>query len=76
MFDVSRFTAIVVPPQVAILATGRTVERPVVVDGQVVPRPVLVATVSADHRAVDGADVAAFLETFTSLLVTPEELDA
>jgi pyruvate dehydrogenase E2 component (dihydrolipoamide acetyltransferase) len=76
MFDVSRFTAIVVPPQVAILATGRTVERPVVVDGQVVPRPVLVATVSADHRAVDGADVAAFLETFTSLLATPEELDA
>jgi pyruvate dehydrogenase E2 component (dihydrolipoamide acetyltransferase) len=47
-----------------------------VVDGQVVPRPVLVATVSADHRAVDGADVAAFLETFTSLLATPEELDA
>jgi pyruvate dehydrogenase E2 component (dihydrolipoamide acetyltransferase) len=75
MFDVSRFTAIVVPPQVAILATGRTVERAVVVEGQVVPRPVMAATVSADHRAVDGADVAAFLETFKSLLATPERLD-
>lgn len=75
MFDVSRFTAIVVPPQVAILATGRTIERPVVVDGQVVARPVMAATVSADHRAVDGADVAAFLETFKTLLAAPEDLD-
>ena len=74
-FDVSRFTAIIVPPQVAILATGRTVERPLVIDGQVVVRPVLAATVSADHRAVDGADVAAFLQTFKSLLANPETLD-
>lgn len=76
MFDVSRFTAIIVPPQVAILATGRTVQRPTVVEGEIVPRPVLAATVSADHRAVDGADVAAFLETFKRLLAAPEELDA
>lgn len=76
MFAVSRFTAIVVPPQVAILATGRSVDRPVVVDGEVLVQPVLAATVSADHRAVDGADVAAFLETFTALLARPEELDA
>lgn len=75
MFDVARFTAIVVPPQVAILATGRTTERPVVLDGQVVARPMLAATVSADHRAVDGADVAAFLETFKTLLASPEDLD-
>jgi pyruvate dehydrogenase E2 component (dihydrolipoamide acetyltransferase) len=75
MFDVSRFTAIVVPPQVAILATGRTVERPVVVDGEIVSRTVMAATVSAVHRAVDGADVAAFLETYTSLLANPEALD-
>lgn len=76
MFAVSRFTAIVVPPQVAILATGRSVDRPVAFDGEVVVQPVLAATVSADHRAVDGADVAAFLETFTALLARPEELDA
>jgi pyruvate dehydrogenase E2 component (dihydrolipoamide acetyltransferase) len=73
-FDVSRFTAIVVPPQVGILATGRTTERPVVVDGEVVVRPVLAATVSADHRAVDGATVAAFLETFKSLVANPAGL--
>ncbi len=75
MFDVSRFTAIVVPPQVAILATARTTERVVVTGGEVVARPMMAATVSADHRAVDGADVAAFLETFKSLLAAPEELD-
>jgi pyruvate dehydrogenase E2 component (dihydrolipoamide acetyltransferase) len=75
MFDVSQFTAIVVPPQVAILATGRTIERPVVLDGQIVARPVMAATVSADHRALDGADVAVFLESFKSLLEAPERLD-
>jgi pyruvate dehydrogenase E2 component (dihydrolipoamide acetyltransferase) len=75
MFDVSQFTAIVVPPQVAILATGRTIDRPVVVDGEIVARPVLAATVSADHRALDGADVAVFLESFKSLLEAPEQLD-
>lgn len=75
MFDVSRFTAIVVPPQVAILATGRTIDRTAVVDGQVVVQPQLAATVSADHRAIDGADVASFLETFTALMSNPEELD-
>jgi pyruvate dehydrogenase E2 component (dihydrolipoamide acetyltransferase) len=75
MFDVSRFTAIIVPPQVAILATGRTVERAVVVDGEVFVRPVMAATVSADHRAVDGADAARFLETVKGLLERPEALD-
>ena len=74
-FDVSRFTAIVVPPQVAILATGKTTERPVVVDGKIVVQRVLAATVSADHRAVDGADVAAFLETFKRLAASPAGLD-
>jgi pyruvate dehydrogenase E2 component (dihydrolipoamide acetyltransferase) len=74
MYAVSRFTAIVVPPQVAILATGRTAVRPVVVDGQVVPEPVMAATVSGDHRAIDGADAAAFLTTLKSLLEAPEQI--
>jgi len=73
MFTVSRFTAIVVPPQVAILATGRTIERPVVEGGRIVSRPLLAATVSADHRALDGVDVAAFLDTYKSLLENPEQ---
>jgi pyruvate dehydrogenase E2 component (dihydrolipoamide acetyltransferase) len=71
MFEVTQFTAIVTPPQVAILATGRAYERPVVRDGQVVVRRVLQATVSADHRAVDGAGAARFLGTLRDLLEAP-----
>ncbi|HET7829571.1 MAG TPA: dihydrolipoamide acetyltransferase family protein [Candidatus Limnocylindrales bacterium] len=71
MFEVTQFTAIVTPPQVAILATGRGYERPVVRDGQVVVRRVLQATISADHRAVDGAGAARFLGTLKDLLEAP-----
>ena len=71
MFEVSQFTAIVTPPQVAILATGRGYERPVVRDGQVVVRRIMQATVSADHRAVDGAGAARFLGTLKALLEAP-----
>lgn len=74
-FDVTRFTAIIVPPQVAILATGRTAESPVVVDREIVVRQTMAVTVSADHRALDGADVARFLSTFKTLLQAPEVLD-
>ena len=54
-FPVTQFTAIVTPPQVAILATGKSEARAVVRDGVVVARQMLTATLSADHRAVDGA---------------------
>jgi pyruvate dehydrogenase E2 component (dihydrolipoamide acetyltransferase) len=77
MFDVTRFTAIIVPPQVAILATGKIVRRLVLgAEGEVEAAPFLNATVSADHRAVDGADVAAFLGSFSKALQRPGELDA
>jgi pyruvate dehydrogenase E2 component (dihydrolipoamide acetyltransferase) len=72
---VTRFTAIIVPPQVAILATGRTLETPVVLDGEVVVRRRMSATLSADHRALDGADAARFLSTFKTLLQDPGDLD-
>lgn len=71
MFEVSGFTAIVTPPQVAILATGRGYERPVVRDGQVVVRRIMQATLSADHRAVDGAGAARFLGTLKELIEAP-----
>jgi len=71
MFAVSRFTAIITPPQVAILATGRVIARPVVRDGQMVVRQVLEATLSADHRAVDGAGAACLLETCKELIEAP-----
>lgn len=68
MFDVDAFQAIVIPPQVAILATGRSVRRPVVVEGEVVVRSVMRATLSADHRAVDGAQAARFLGSLKARL--------
>jgi pyruvate dehydrogenase E2 component (dihydrolipoamide acetyltransferase) len=74
VFDVTRFTAIVVPPQVAILATGRTIRRPVAVGDEILVCSVMTATVSADHRAVDGATVASFLGTFKRLVEQPEAL--
>ena len=64
MFDVSAFTAIVTPPQVATLAVARPVERWSLEEGHPVRRAVMTATLSADHRALDGVDAARFLETF------------
>lgn len=71
MFDVTSFTAIVTPPQVAILATARTVERPVVRDGAVTTRRIMSATLSSDHRVVDGVGAAKFLGTLKGLLEAP-----
>jgi pyruvate dehydrogenase E2 component (dihydrolipoamide acetyltransferase) len=73
MYGVDAFQAIVNPPQAAILAVGRIVERPVAVDGAVAARPVLTLTLSFDHRVVDGARGAEFLDTLASLVETGEE---
>lgn len=70
-FDVSSFQAIVNPPQVAILATGRAQRKPWAVGDDVLVRPVMTATMSADHRALDGADSARFLGRFKALLEAP-----
>jgi len=74
-FDVTRFTAIIVPPQVAILATGATIETPVASGGEISVRRTMAATLSADHRALDGADAARFLGTLKAMLEDPEALD-
>ena len=71
MFDVTAFTAIVTPPQVAILATAKTVERPVVRNGAVTTRRVMTVTLSSDHRVVDGVGAARFLGTLKGLIETP-----
>ena len=73
MFDVAAFTAIINPPQVAILATGRVESRPIVRHGQVVVRSMMTATLSADHRAIDGADSARFLTDLKARLGQPSE---
>jgi len=61
IYDVTSFSAIVIPPQVAILAIGRAIPRPVIIDGAIEIRSVMTATLSADHRIVDGAEAARFL---------------
>jgi pyruvate dehydrogenase E2 component (dihydrolipoamide acetyltransferase) len=71
MFRVERFTAVLNPPQAAIVAVGATEEKPVAVDGEVVVRPMLTLTATFDHRAVDGAPAANFLQTAKELLEEP-----
>ena len=61
MYEVDAFTAIIVPPQAAILAVGAVVDRVVAVDGSPAVRPMLTLTLSCDHRVVDGARAAEFL---------------
>jgi len=73
-YPVDHFTALIFPPQVAILAVGRMSTQPVWEDDRFVPRPLLEVTLSADHRAVDGAVAAAFLAEFKSVLERPERL--
>jgi pyruvate dehydrogenase E2 component (dihydrolipoyllysine-residue acetyltransferase) len=65
---------IIYPPQVAIVAFGRPAQRPWVVEGRVEPRPVMTASVSADHRAVDGRRAGQFLAAVDRWLQTPEKL--
>ncbi|MCZ6472060.1 MAG: dihydrolipoamide acetyltransferase family protein [SAR324 cluster bacterium] len=74
MYDVTEFAAIINPPQVGILAVARPVERAVVKNGWVVIRSQLSATLSADHRALDGVTGAAFLEALKKVLEDPERL--
>ena len=74
MFGVDRFTAIINPPNVAILAVGAAIQRPVVRDGQVVPGWVMTMTMSSDHRIVDGAMAAQYLATVKGYLEKPAGL--
>ncbi|MCY2952053.1 MAG: dihydrolipoamide acetyltransferase family protein [Planctomycetota bacterium] len=68
---IREFSAIINPPEVAILAVGAAQKRPAVINNQILPRTLLTATLSADHRVVDGAVAAQFLTTLKSLLETP-----
>ena len=71
MFDVDEFIAVINPPQVAILAVGSVQEVPVVKDGEIVPGQRMKLTLSADHRALDGAEVASFLQSVRTYLENP-----
>jgi pyruvate dehydrogenase E2 component (dihydrolipoyllysine-residue acetyltransferase) len=71
MFGVESFTAVLNPPQAAILAVGATEERPVAQQGEIVVRPTMTMTLTVDHRAVDGAPAADFLQTVKAMLELP-----
>ena len=74
MFGVDRFHAVINAPEPAIVAVGRSVERPVVVDGHVVVREVMTLTLSVDHRVAYGAEAATFLARIAELLEHPAAL--
>ncbi len=74
MYNVDAFNAIIHQPQAAILAVGRIAERVVPVNGQPAVQPMMVLTLSCDHRAVDGARGAQFLATVANYVEEPLEL--
>ncbi|MBK6493998.1 MAG: 2-oxo acid dehydrogenase subunit E2 [Gemmatimonadetes bacterium] len=71
MFGIDEFTAVINPPEAAILAVGRLEQKPAVVDGELVVRRRMRITLSCDHRVIDGATGAAFLKTLVGMLENP-----
>jgi pyruvate dehydrogenase E2 component (dihydrolipoamide acetyltransferase) len=73
MYGVDAFTAIIVPPQAAILAVGRVGDRVVAINGNAVVRPMITLTLSTDHRVADGARAALFLKDLTEAMGDPKK---
>ncbi len=71
MYGVDAFTPIINPPEVAILGVGRIIEKPAVYRGQVAVRSLMTLSLTFDHRVVDGAPAAAFLQTLAGMLAQP-----
>jgi pyruvate dehydrogenase E2 component (dihydrolipoamide acetyltransferase) len=71
MFGVDAFTAIIVPPQAGILAVGAITDRVVAVDGMIGVRPMVTLTLSSDHRIIDGARAAQFMQEVAGTLSDP-----
>ncbi len=76
MYDIDLFAGIINPPQSALLAVGKIKDRPYAVDGQVGLRPVFYITLSVDHRVMDGAQAALFLQRIAALVEQPALLVA
>jgi len=72
MFGVDAFSAIITPPQAAILAVGRIADRVVPIEGRPAIRPMMTLTLSSDHRVVDGARAAEFIRDVTEAIGNPE----
>jgi pyruvate dehydrogenase E2 component (dihydrolipoamide acetyltransferase) len=71
MFGIDEFTAVINPPEGAILAIGAATPKPVVRDNEIVVRQMMRVTMSCDHRVIDGATGAKFLQTFKKILENP-----
>ena len=76
MFGIKEFTAIINPPEAGILAVGGAAPTPVVRDGEIVVRNIMHVTMSCDHRVIDGATGAKFLQTFKQMLEQPGMISA
>jgi pyruvate dehydrogenase E2 component (dihydrolipoamide acetyltransferase) len=71
MFDIEEFTAIINPPDACILAVGSIIQKPIVKNGEIVVGNMMKVTLSCDHRVVDGATAAQFLQTVKGILEDP-----
>ncbi|MGH7820074.1 MAG: dihydrolipoamide acetyltransferase family protein, partial [Candidatus Binatia bacterium] len=74
MYPIEDFAAVINPPQAAVLAVGALRPRPVVKDGAIVPATSMRVTLSSDHRVIDGAEAARFLQTLKEILEQPLRL--
>jgi pyruvate dehydrogenase E2 component (dihydrolipoamide acetyltransferase) len=74
MFGIRQFTALINPPQSAILAVGAGEERAVVRDGKIVAATIMTLTMSCDHRVIDGATGARFLQTLKVFIEEPASM--
>jgi pyruvate dehydrogenase E2 component (dihydrolipoamide acetyltransferase) len=71
MFGIKQFTAVINPPQSAIMAVGAGEERAIVKDGKIVVATMMTVTMSCDHRVIDGATGARYLQTFKDFVEDP-----
>jgi pyruvate dehydrogenase E2 component (dihydrolipoamide acetyltransferase) len=73
MYNIDAFNAIIAPPQAAILAVGRIGDRVVAINSQPAVRPMVTLTLSGDHRVVDGAQAAQFLNDLAAAIEAPAD---
>ena len=67
-FGIESFTPIINPPELGILGVGRIIEKPVMIDGEVLGRSMITLSLTFDHRLIDGAPAARFLQSITQLI--------
>jgi pyruvate dehydrogenase E2 component (dihydrolipoamide acetyltransferase) len=73
MYEIDSFTAVINPPEVGVLALGKIREKPVVIAGEIIARPMMTATLSVDHRVIDGVLAARFLTAIKNRLENPSQ---